>query len=122
MTKYLKKYALFNKLFAWVMEYTKEKSNLAEKYEMLGLMIFVAVPLPLTGIWFGCLIAYILGMRFKYSFFAMSLGSIISGIIILCVLKLGYLIAVITAVALIGTTTFCLYEVLIKKNSRLVGA
>lgn len=116
LAKYLKKNPSYNKIFLWVQEYTKEKGNFVENYEIMGLMIFVAVSLPFTGVWFGCLIAFILGMNLKNAFYAMSLGSIISGIIIICVLKLGYLKAVIIAVALIGISTAALHKILIEKK------
>lgn len=116
LAKYFKKNGYFNNFFTWNLEYTNEKSILNEKYEMLGLMIFVSVPLPFTGIWFGSLIAVILGMRFKLVFLAMSLGLIISGIITLCVLKLGYLKAVMISVALIGITTAGLNAIVSKRE------
>lgn len=50
-------------------------------YEMLGLFLFVAVPLPGTGAWTGCLIATLLQMKLRPAFCAISLGVVTSGII-----------------------------------------
>lgn len=47
----------------------------------LGLFLFVAIPLPGTGAWTGCLIATLLGMRVRQAFFPIALGVMASGII-----------------------------------------
>jgi len=56
-----------------------------EKYadwEMLGLMLFVAVPLPGTGVYTGTFLAFLLGLNRKWSFFAIALGAAIAGILV----------------------------------------
>jgi len=56
-----------------------------EKYsdgEMLGLMLFVAVPLPGTGVYTGTFLAFLLGLNRKWSFVAIALGAAIAGIIV----------------------------------------
>jgi uncharacterized membrane protein len=49
------------------------KSQL-DRYGFWGLMIFVAVPLPGTGAWTSCVIAYIFGLDSKKAFAAIALG------------------------------------------------
>ncbi len=63
-------------------EKNKEK---IQKYEMFGLMIFVAIPLPGTGAWTGALVASVLKMDFKYSMLSIALGSLIADCIMLLV-------------------------------------
>lgn len=116
VSKYLMRYPFFDKFFKWLFEHTRKKSDIIEKYETLGLMIFVAIPLPMTGAWSGCIAAFLFGIRFWYAFAAISLGIFIAGVIVLALIKLSYLGAIIAAVALIGTTATVLYEVLIKKR------
>ena len=53
-----------------------------EKYEELGLALFVAVPLPVTGGYTGALIAYFLELDLKKSLFYISIGIIIAAIIV----------------------------------------
>ncbi len=48
------------------------------RYGFLGLVIFVAIPLPATGIWTGALAAYILGMDRRKTALALVLGGLIS--------------------------------------------
>lgn len=51
--------------------------------EFIGLVFLVALPLPGTGAWTGCLVSWILGIDRKKSIPAISLGVFIAGLIIL---------------------------------------
>jgi len=62
----------------------KQGAALAEKYPAklyLGLMIFVAIPLPGTGAWTGALIASVLNIDPKKSGLFVCLGVLIAGVI-----------------------------------------
>ncbi|MDO4521841.1 MAG: small multi-drug export protein [Eubacteriales bacterium] len=50
------------------------KKDRIEKYEFLGLILFVGIPLPGTGAWTGSLIASMLGIKFKKAFPAVMIG------------------------------------------------
>jgi len=52
-----------------------------DKYGALGLIIFVAVPLPATGVWTGSLGAYVLGMSKKRAMISLLIGGIASNLI-----------------------------------------
>ncbi|MBS3133374.1 small multi-drug export protein [Candidatus Woesearchaeota archaeon] len=52
------------------------------KYGYLGLTLFVAVPLPVTGAYTGTLAAWLFGMERKKAFLALSLGVVMAGIIV----------------------------------------
>ncbi len=45
-----------------------------DKYGLLGLTIFVAVPIPGSGAWTGSALAYILGLKYGRSIVAISIG------------------------------------------------
>ena len=62
------------------------------KYGVWGLMIFVAVPLPVTGAWTGALAAWISGLKLKRCFPYISLGVIISGLIVSILVITGSMI------------------------------
>ena len=53
-----------------------------EKYGYLGLALLVAIPLPFTGVYTGTLAAWLLGLDFKKSFFAVLIGTIIAGVLV----------------------------------------
>jgi len=83
----------FHKLlyrFAWYRGFFDrfvEKARLkvhrkVEKYGYWGLLIFVAIPLPVTGAWTGTLGAWILGMDRKKASIAIVGGVIVAGIIV----------------------------------------
>lgn len=58
-------------------------AELFYRYELLGLCILVAVPLPGTGAWTGALVASMLRLRLKAALPAISLGVLIAGGIVL---------------------------------------
>jgi len=83
LTVWLRKIPLFDKFFAWLFARTRAKSKLVERFETLGLMLFVAVPLPGTGVWTGCVAAYLFGLSYFESFIACALGTLIAGGLVL---------------------------------------
>jgi len=78
----LRKFKLWKRFFDWLFERTRRKSKLVEKYELLGLIILVAIPLPMTGAWTGCMAASLFGLNKKSSFFAVCIGVIIAAVIV----------------------------------------
>ena len=52
------------------------------KYGAIGLALFVAIPLPVTGAWTGSLAAIVFDIKPKYAFPAIVLGVTIAGIIV----------------------------------------
>ena len=78
----LMKQKFFEKHLGRLMEKTAEKSDKIVKYGFWGLLIFVAIPLPGTGVWTGTLAAVLLDMRFKIAFPSLFLGDLGAGIIV----------------------------------------
>lgn len=66
----------------WLEKRAEKKAKLIFKYELLGLLIIVAIPLPGTGAWTGALIAALLNIRLKVSFPVIAMGVFIAGIVI----------------------------------------
>ena len=58
------------------------KGETVQKYGPLGLLIFVAIPLPGTGAWTGALIAALLNMRMKQALPCIFLGVLMAAAII----------------------------------------
>ncbi|MCI5514341.1 MAG: small multi-drug export protein [Eubacterium sp.] len=78
----LKKVPGINKLVYWLEDKTLKKRDKIDKYGVWGLLIFVAIPLPGTGGWTGALLASLLHLDKKKSFFVISIGVFIAGLII----------------------------------------
>lgn len=53
-----------------------------EKYGALGLTLFVAIPLPMTGAYTGMIASFVLGLEKKKAMLATALGVLIAGILI----------------------------------------
>lgn len=66
----------------------REKSGLIRRYRLLGLYLFVAIPLPGTGAWTGALIAALLDIRLLTAFPAI-LGGVATAGAIMYLLSLG---------------------------------
>lgn len=92
----------FNKLLNWLFKYTRERHQKhfekyghehpeQEQHEGWGfwgpiaLFVFVAVPLPFTGVWSGCLAAFVFGVSLKRATLAIAAGAAVSGLITLAV-------------------------------------
>ena len=65
------------------------KGKKMQKYQYLGLWLFVAIPLPGTGAWTGCLAAAFLEMRLKKAMPAVILGVLTAGTIMLTLTHVG---------------------------------
>ena len=85
----LRKFKIWSRFFDWVFERTKKNSDTIQKYEALGLAIFVAIPLPMTGAWSGVVAASIFKIRFRYAFIAITAGVIGAGLIVSALCALG---------------------------------
>ena len=87
------------KIFAFLRAHWKKLGDLVDRIEakalkkgakvrqaeILGLMLFVAVPLPGTGAWTGSLIAALLDIRLRRSLPTILLGVLIAGVIVTAV-------------------------------------
>lgn len=80
---YLKGTKTFKKLVHKLTDRSMNGSGKIQKYGVWGLLIFVAIPLPGTGVWSGSLAAALLDMRFKWAFPAILVGNLIAGILIM---------------------------------------
>jgi len=70
-------------IYLRIVRRTERRKDIIDKYGYLGLTLFVAIPLPVTGAWTGCLLAFLLGLdRFK-SLVYIALGVALAGIIVL---------------------------------------
>ncbi|MFH1709954.1 MAG: small multi-drug export protein, partial [bacterium] len=70
LTKILRKNPFWDRFFLWLFARTRAKSGIIEKYETIGLMLFIATPLPGTGVWTGCVAGYLLGLTWFEIFIA----------------------------------------------------
>jgi len=87
--------AVLDRILQWVFARTRRKSSALERYGPVGLITFVAIPLPGTGAWTGAIAAYLLGMPFGRAMFCLAAGVAGAGVIVSgLVALLPYLFAV----------------------------
>ena len=58
---------------------SSEALKKAERFKFWGVLLFVAVPLPLTGVWTGSAVAVFLGLGFFKSLLAVAGGNLVAG-------------------------------------------
>lgn len=80
--KWMKKYKVFEPLNNIIENKIQKNTGKLEKYKEIGLIIFVGIPLPTTGLWTGSAVAAFMGLDFKKSFFCAMIGGLISAIVI----------------------------------------
>ena len=106
----LGKIAVIKRYFDWLIKRTRERGGIVKKYERIGLMLFVAIPLPVTGAWTGSLAAELFGIEFKYAFMSILAGILIAGVIITCLSLLGWTGAIIAGICLAVLGIFGLWK------------
>lgn len=71
------------KFFEWLFVRTRKKFNHHyDKYGVVALFIFVAIPLPFTGVWTASIGAFLLGIKSKSAIPYLAGGVIIAGLIV----------------------------------------
>jgi len=90
----LKKIKWFNKFACKVEKYFEDKAVEALKKQektgkkprislkTLAVFIFVAIPLPMTGVWTGTAIAVFLGLNFREAVLPVVLGNLVAGLLV----------------------------------------
>ena len=81
--KLLSRFSIFKKFFSWWEARALKHKDMIDKYGYVGIMLFVAVPLPGSGAWTGCLLSVLLGLDKKKSFIASLIGVFIAAVIML---------------------------------------
>ena len=133
-TKWFSKFALkIERYFADKADETLKKQEDGKKHAMsetlikqLGVFIFVAIPLPMTGVWTGTAIAVFFDLKFKDVIWPIMLGNLVAGIIIsvlaeICmqfwtIKSLDYILYALFALAVI-LFVFVVFKIMNKKTT-----
>jgi len=92
ISRLLSKIGIFEKILHWLFEHTRRRGKIINRYERIGLALFVAIPLPVTGAWTGSLAAVLFGLKFKHAFLSIFVGILIAGVIVTGATVLGWTI------------------------------
>ena len=77
--KYLIRWAFFGRV---VTKIRRKGEPYVKKYGVIGVGIFIGIPLPGSGVYSGTLLAWLLGMKWKKAFLAAIIGVLIAGSIV----------------------------------------
>lgn len=89
VSRRLRRFKIWARFFDWVFERAKKKGESVQRYEALGLAIFVAIPLPMTGAWSGVIAASLFKIKFRYAFISIIAGVFGAGLIVSALCGLG---------------------------------
>jgi len=91
-SRLLSKVGPFRRILNWLFERTRRRGKIITRYERIGLALFVAIPLPVTGAWTGSLAAVLFGLKFKHAFLSIFVGILIAGVVVTGATVLGWTI------------------------------
>lgn len=85
-------FKVFNGIVRFLDNKIRKNTPKIEKYKEVGLILFVGIPLPTTGLWTGSVVAAALGLSFWKSFTCAAIGGLLSAIAITAMMLLGGMI------------------------------
>jgi uncharacterized membrane protein len=86
--RWLRRYKWWDRVIdKWFDRLRNRASGTIERYEVLGLWIYVAIPLPVTGAWTGAFIAYLFDLDRRRALLAITAGVLTAGLIVLFITK-----------------------------------
>ena len=82
LSRLLSRIKLMERIFNWIFERSRRRGRLVERYGKIGLVLLVAIPLPMTGAWTGSFVAYLFDMPFWKSLLYVFVGVLIAGAVV----------------------------------------
>ncbi|MBO4251332.1 MAG: small multi-drug export protein [Clostridia bacterium] len=96
-----------------------KKARSEKFYKILGTFLFVAIPLPMTGVWTGTAVAVFLGLKFKDAVLPVVVGNFVAGAIISVLAEI--IIALSSDIAVAGAVlNYVLYGLFILAAALLI--
>jgi uncharacterized membrane protein len=76
------RFRLADRFFTWLFARTRRRGRVIERFGPIGLVLFVAIPLPVTGAWTGSVAAFVFGIPFRSALPCILLGVLIAGAVV----------------------------------------
>jgi len=111
------------KFFDRVLEKTRKRTGKKiERYESLALVLFVAIPLPVTGAWTGAIAAWLFDIEFKKAIVCVFFGVLIAGAVVTAVYHTARFLLDYSLLGFVGTIVLLVifyigYRLLTKGNN-----
>lgn len=83
VVRFFSRFKYSKKFFDYVLEKTRKRTGRKiKRYESLALVLFVAIPLPVTGAWTGAIAAWLFDIEFKKAMACVFCGVLIAGAVV----------------------------------------
>ncbi|MBN1390669.1 MAG: small multi-drug export protein [Candidatus Thermoplasmatota archaeon] len=118
--KYLRRWKIFRVFFDRLFGSTRRKGERKlQVWGEIGLILFVAVPFPVTGAWTGTLAAYLLKLDRKRAFLSIFVGVVIAGLIMTVVSYVHWIwgIVILAGLAIVLIGIWKLESLVIHRNT-----
>ena len=89
ISNYLRRFLIFDRFFNWLFARSRKKGRVIDRLKLLGLIVFIGIPLPVTGAWTGCVAANVFGLNKFHTLFGVFLGILLSVMIITTITLTG---------------------------------
>jgi uncharacterized membrane protein len=120
--KYLRRFKFWSNLMDRLFAYTRRRADVKiQNYKYAGLLLFVAVPLPLTGAWTGSLIVYLFGLKFIKSFITIFIGIVAAAAIMTFLTLTGVDIMIIILGIVVLAIIMVIFAILGMSNKKNRG-
>jgi len=118
--KFLRKWKFWDDFLDRMFSHTRARADAKiKRYEHLGLLVFVAFPVPFTGAWTGSLIAYLFDLKFTKSLLTIFVGVLIAAAIMITITLLGIdIIYIFIGVIIIGIIMGILFYYGLKNHKK----
>ena len=79
---WMKRFRYTQRIALWIEKKAQHNTAKVMKYASVGLLLFVAIPLPGTGAWTGALVAAVMDMRMQYALPSIFAGVLMAGVVV----------------------------------------
>ena len=123
VVRFFSRFKYSKKFFDFILEKTRKRTGKKiQRYESLALVLFVAIPLPVTGAWTGAIAAWLFDVEFKKAITCVFIGVLIAGAVVTAVYHSARYLLDYSLVAFAGTIVLLVifyvgYRLLTKRSS-----
>lgn len=86
----LRRHSRLRRLADWMYARTEARGESVRRYGWWGLVLLVAIPLPMTGAWTAAMVAALAGMNPRSGMAAIALGVGLAGLVVTVITMLGW--------------------------------
>jgi len=80
--RWLVRFRFWKRFFDWLDQRSQTRARIVQRYQLLGLALFVSIPLPITGAWTGCAAAVFFRLPRRQALVAICCGVMMAALIV----------------------------------------